>query len=103
MSEYQVIDRTDSRQLAEFLAKEGQLLLPMVELVEQAQIAIDEVIDVSVAQSLRQCYNSQLSRLPGQNIRARRPDLFAGMVANAVKSPYLSRKLDRGRHCLGQF
>jgi putative transposase len=47
MSEYQVIDRTDSRQLAEFLAKEGQLLLPMVELVEQAQVAIDEVIDVA--------------------------------------------------------
>jgi putative transposase len=47
MSEYQVIDRTDSRQLAEFLAKEGQFLLPMVELVEQAQLAIDEVIDVT--------------------------------------------------------
>ena len=47
MSEYQVIERTDSRQLAEFLAKEGQFLLPIVELVEQAQMAIDEVIDVA--------------------------------------------------------
>lgn len=47
MSEYQVIDRADSRQLTEFLAKEGQFLLPIVELVEQAQIAIDEVIDVT--------------------------------------------------------
>ena len=47
MSDYQVIGRTDSRQLAEFLAKEGQFLLPMVELVEQAQVAIDEVIDVT--------------------------------------------------------
>lgn len=36
----------DSQQLAAFLAKDGQLLLPMVELVEQAQYAVDEVVDV---------------------------------------------------------
>ena len=34
------------RQMAEFLVKEGQLLLPMVDLIEQAECAIDEVIDV---------------------------------------------------------
>jgi len=47
MSEYQVVDRKDSRALAEFLQKEGQFLLPMVGLIETAQIAIDEVIDVT--------------------------------------------------------
>src|SRR3989442_6397720 len=47
MSEYQVTDRKDSRALAEFLQKEGQFLLPMVELIETAQMAIDEVIDVA--------------------------------------------------------
>lgn len=47
MSEYQVADRKDSRVLAEFLQKEGQFLLPMVELIETAQVAIDEVIDVT--------------------------------------------------------
>ena len=47
MSEYQVVDRKDSRALAEFLQKEGQFLLPMVGLIETAQIAIDEVIDVA--------------------------------------------------------
>ena len=43
---YQIEERTDSRALAEFLAKEGQLLLPMLELIEQADVAIDELIDV---------------------------------------------------------
>lgn len=52
---YQVIDRESTndsatgrshRELAAFLAKDGQFLLPLVELIEQAQCAVDEVIDV---------------------------------------------------------
>jgi transposase-like protein len=45
-SDYQIISRKDSKELAKFLAKEGQFLLPMVELIEQAQTAVDDVIDV---------------------------------------------------------
>src|SRR4030042_4147629 len=44
---YQVVSPKDSRQLSEFLAKEGQFLLPMLELITQAEIAVDEVIDVA--------------------------------------------------------
>ena len=47
MPDYQIADRKDSRALAEFLQKEGQFLLPMVSLLETAQTAIDEVIDVA--------------------------------------------------------
>ena len=43
---YQIISKKDSRELAKFLAKEGQFSLPMLELIEQAQTAVDEVIDV---------------------------------------------------------
>ena len=43
---YQISGRRDSAALAAFLAKEGQLLLPMVELIEQADLAGDELIDV---------------------------------------------------------
>jgi transposase-like protein len=43
---YQTCDAKDSRKLAEFLAKEGQVLLPMLDLVTRAEIAVDEVIDV---------------------------------------------------------
>jgi putative transposase len=43
---YQITDHKDSEKLARFLAKEGQLLLPMVDLIEQAHLAVDELIDV---------------------------------------------------------
>jgi putative transposase len=44
---YQIADKTDSRKLAEFLCKEGQLLLPMVELITGAEMAVDGLIDVA--------------------------------------------------------
>lgn len=44
--DYQIISKKDSKELANFLAKEGQMLLPMLELIENAQTAIDDVIDV---------------------------------------------------------
>ncbi len=46
---YKIVSEKSSighRQMAAFLAQEGQLLLPMVDLIEQAECAIDEVIDV---------------------------------------------------------
>jgi putative transposase len=45
-TDYQIISSKESKELTKFLAKEGQLLLPMLELIEQAQTAVDEVIDV---------------------------------------------------------
>jgi len=44
--DYQIISKKNSRELAKFLSREGQLLLPMLELIEQAEAAVDEVIDV---------------------------------------------------------
>lgn len=40
---YRVCDAKDSRKLAEFLAKEGQVLLPMLDLMTRAEVAVDEV------------------------------------------------------------
>jgi len=42
----QIAERKDRKALAEFLSKEDQLLLPMLELIEQAEMAVDELIDV---------------------------------------------------------
>ena len=50
MSEYQIASQRNSntpKRLAEFLQKEGQFLLPMVELVAETETAIDELIDVT--------------------------------------------------------
>ena len=43
---YEVAEQGDKRGLAEFLKRESQFLLPMVELVERTEFAIDEVITV---------------------------------------------------------
>jgi len=43
---YQIIDKKNNNKLAEFLCQQGQLLLPMVELITQAEMAVDELIDV---------------------------------------------------------
>lgn len=43
---YEVTDGPDKRAIAEFLKSEEQFLLPMVELVDRAELAIDEVIEV---------------------------------------------------------
>ncbi len=43
---YEVAEGIDRRGIAEFVKREGQFLLPMVELVERTELAIDEVIQV---------------------------------------------------------
>ncbi len=39
--------KTNEKKLAEFLSKRGQLLLPMVDLIQQGRMACDELIDVA--------------------------------------------------------
>ena len=43
---YQIADRKDSRALSQYLAQDGQLLLPMVELISSAQVAVEEFMEV---------------------------------------------------------
>lgn len=43
--DYQIVDRKDdTRQLAKFLAENGQVLMPMVELIESAQISVHQLM-----------------------------------------------------------
>ena len=43
---YQITDKLDSRKTAEFLSKDGQVLLSLLELICNTEQALDEVIDV---------------------------------------------------------
>src|SRR6516165_10276014 len=49
---YQIVDRADRHtpldpaRLAELLAKDGQLLLPLLDLIEHAEAAVDDLVDV---------------------------------------------------------
>jgi len=43
---YRIADKVDSRKIAEFLAKDGQLLLPFLELICNTEQTVDELTDV---------------------------------------------------------
>lgn len=43
---YQIAKKTESRKIAEYLSKEGQLLLPFLDLICNTEQAVDELIDV---------------------------------------------------------
>ena len=43
---YHIVGKESSEGLGRYLAKNGQVLLPMVELIEQSKMAVDELIDV---------------------------------------------------------
>ena len=43
---YQITNKVNSRKIAEFLSKDGQLLLPLLDLIYNTEQAVDELIDV---------------------------------------------------------
>ena len=63
--------QTNSKRLAEFFSRHGQGLLPMVDLIEQSRLAVDELIDVAgraTIEAVLQLSGEQLAgpRTPGQ-------------------------------------
>jgi transposase-like protein len=44
---YHILDKRHKRGLSEILSRDGQILLPLVELLENAKLAVDELIDVA--------------------------------------------------------
>ncbi|MFQ5745457.1 MAG: IS256 family transposase [Acidobacteriota bacterium] len=81
MSErYQIVStdaidtKPTSKELAAFLAKEGQLLLPMIDLVEQAQCAIDELIDVMGRATIEAILQMSAKALAGPKQQGKRTD-----------------------------
>ncbi len=69
---YQVAERKDSQALSEFLASEGQLLLPMVQLIEDAELAVDEVIDVVGRATIEAVLQLSAERVAGRKQRGKR-------------------------------
>jgi putative transposase len=69
--------QTNARKLTEFFSRHGQGLLPMVDLIEQSRMAVDELIDVAgraTIEAVLQLSAEQVAgpRTPGQ----RRPGLL---------------------------
>ena len=63
-----------SRAHAEFLSKDGQLLLPLVELVERGEKAIDEVIDVLGRATVEAVLRMSAEQRAGPKLPGRRAD-----------------------------
>jgi putative transposase len=76
MSEYQTITPDDNHALTDFLIRNGQFLLPMVRLIEDARMAIDEVIDVTG----RACVEAVLEGSAAQLAGAKSPGKRSGEV-----------------------
>jgi len=76
----------NERKLTEFLSRNGQVLLPMVDLIEQSRLAIDELIDVAgraTIETVLQLSAEQVAgpRTPGQR---RQEVLWHGSQAGRV-------------------
>jgi hypothetical protein len=70
--------KANERKLAEFLSNNGQGMLPMVDLIEQCQMACDELIDVTgraAIQAILQLSAAQVAGGPPQQGQRRGSDV----------------------------
>ncbi len=91
MADYQIADRGDTEQLRKFLAQDGQLLLPILELVERAEIALDEVIDVAGRATIEAILTLSARQLAGE----KHPGKSAGEVRWHGRQPGVVNLSDR--------
>ncbi len=93
--------KVNEQELASFLAKSGQALLPMVDLIEQCQVACDELIDVTgraAIQAVLQLSATQAAGGPPQQGKRRSTDVvFYGRQPGQVYLSDRKLKVDRPR------
>ena len=77
---YQIASKKDSRQLRQFLAQHGQALVPMVELIEQGRLAVEELVG--------QLGRAALEAVLGRRTRAGRGARSGATGAKAAWSPW---------------
>jgi len=105
---YHTIDKqgkASEQKLVEFLSKNGQLLLPMVDLIEQCQWACDELIDVTgraAIQAVLRLSAEQVAGGPPQQGKRRSGDVVfhgrqSGMVMLSDRKLQVQRPRLRGK------
>ncbi len=62
---YQVIERNDSRALADYLASEASALLPIVNLIQRTEMAVDELIDAAGRSAIEAVLTLSAQQLAG--------------------------------------
>lgn len=69
---YQIIGKEDREKLIAFLSEHGQLLLPMVELIERSKLAVDELIGVLGRGTIEAVLKLSAERVAGPRHQGRR-------------------------------
>lgn len=89
------------RELADWLAKDGQLLIPLVELLEKGERAIDEVIDVMGRATIEAVLRMSAEQVAGPKEQGRRDadrDLYwHGVQAGRVALKERQLRVDKPR------
>ncbi len=100
---YQIVSadaNLNSKELARFLVKEGQLLLPMLDLIEQAECAIDELIDVMGRATIEAVLRMSAEELAGprqQGKRSEREVYYHGTQKGRVALKERQLRVDKPR------
>jgi len=84
---YQIVDVKDSRGYAKYLAQNGQLLLPLVELLEASRLAVDELIDILGRASIEAVLQLSAAGVAGEKHQGRKGAAFAGTAPKAARFP----------------
>ncbi len=66
------IGPTNARKLAEFFSRNGQALLPMVDLIEQSRLAVDELVDVAGRATIEAVLQLSAEQVAGPRTPGRR-------------------------------
>jgi putative transposase len=90
---YQIVDRQDSQGFARYLAKNGQLLLPLVELLEASRMAVDELIDVLGRASIEAVLQLSAAGVAGEKHQGRKGGDIGWHGAQEGKVSLSDRKL----------
>ncbi len=90
---YQIVDRKDSQAYARYLAKNGQLLLPLVELLEASRMAVDELIDLLGRASIEAVLQLSAAGVAGEKHQGRKGGDIVWHGSQEGKVPLSDRKL----------
>jgi len=85
--EYQITGKNDSRKLAKFLAANGQVILPMVELIEECKIAVDDLLEVLGRSTLEAVLAISAAGVAGESHQGR---LGGGIVRHGFQDGVVS-------------
>ena len=101
---YQVVTKPStlsSRELAEFLSKDGQFLLPLVELLERGEKAIDEVIDVMGRATVEAVLRMSAEQLAGPKRQGERGEVaipaYDAMQRDETVLPAMAEQVGIGK------